>query len=197
MLTFRINSMKNIILLALFVSCSTSSKLTIMTKPEKASVTVYNEKTQTYEPIGETPFSISSKELKDSKMGVLRVEKPGYVTENVVIPTNTMTSTDVQLNLRENHQWISKESKSISKVAEDIAEHLNQINRNINSRSYSEALVVTNKLINKYPETSIFYDIRGSIHLLLNQKEEAKRNFTKSLELNPSNLKTKALLEKI
>lgn len=130
-------------------------------------------------------------------MGVLRVEKPGYVTENVVIPTNTMTSTDVQLNLRENHQWISKESKSISKVAEDIAEHLNQINRNINSRSYSEALVVTNKLINKYPETSIFYDIRGSIHLLLNQKEEAKRNFTKSLELNPSNLKTKALLEKI
>lgn len=189
--------MKKFIPLLILVGCSTTSKLTVMTKPEKATVTYYNEKSQSYESIGETPFSISGKQLKENKMGVLRVEKPGYVTENIVIPTTSLGSTDVSLNLRENSQWISKESKSISKVAEDIADHLNQINRYTNSRSYTEALGVTNKLINKYPETSIFYDIRGSIHLLLNQKEEAKRNFQKSLEINPANLKTKALLEKI
>lgn len=189
--------MKIIILTLFLAACSSKSYLTIKTKPESATISAFNEKTQAFEPIGQTPVIIKDQDLAYLESGVLKIEKKGFVTENIIFPAGSISSTEITFQLKENHEWIGKESKSISKVAEDIAKTLHQINRHTSAREYNSALTLSNTLIDKYPDTSLFYDIRGSIYLLLNQREEARRNFQKSLELSPGNLKTKALLEKI
>lgn len=194
--------MKYFFLLFTLISCATGSKISLQSEPDKADVYVFAERSRTFEKLGQTPLILEAddarlKELNANNMSVLRIEKAGHAPENILIPSNKLQDVKVMLNLKQNSEWISKDSASISKVAEDIARSLHQINRETNSRKYSSALERINSLLAKYPETSIFYDIKGSLHLLLSEREEAKRSFKKALELNPSNMKTRKMLENL
>lgn len=193
--------MKYFFLLLLF-GCATGPKISLQSEPDKADVYVFSEINRSFENLGKTPLILEAddarlKEFNANNMTVIRVEKEGHAPENILIPGNKLQDVKVMLKLKQNNEWISKDNTSISKVAEEIARGLHQINRETNSRKYSSALERINSLLAKYPETSIFYDIKGSLHLLLSEREEAKRSFKKALELNPSNMKTRKMLENL
>lgn len=194
--------MKFIIFLLALVSCQTTTGLVVKSTPENATVSYFNKDTVSYEVLGQTPITIDTKNSKLSEarikeMGVLRVEKPGYVGESILIPGDRLQTTEVVLNLKPNNAWIKKDSSSISKVAEDMARKLHTINRYSNSQNYSAALDLIKDLLATYPEASIFYDIKGSLHMLRNEKDLARQSFQRSVELKPDNMKTREMLEKL
>jgi len=190
-----------IFILILVISCS-SSKLIVKTKQEKASVSYFDRDTLTYQVLGETPLVIDPKKSKLSKaqinqIAVLRVDKPGYVSESILVTGDRLKNTEIILDLKQNSQWFEKDSSSVSKMAEKIAQDLFTVNKSTANKDYGTALKAVNTLIDSYPEVSMFYDIKGSLHLLKNEKELARQSFKKSIELKPGNIKTKQLLEQL
>lgn len=194
--------MKYLITLTLLASCASNPKLLVKTKQEKATVSYFNRDTLNYEVLGETPLEIGPRKSGLSKMqinsmAVLKVEKPGYVSENILIPGDRLGTTEVVLDLKQNTQWLKKDNVGLNKLAEDIASELYQVNSLSTGREYGQALEKVGKLINNYPSVAIFYDIKGSLHLLRDEKDLARQSFRKSVELKPGNLKTKELLERL
>lgn len=191
--------MKQLLLLLLAVGCASRSTLTVKSTPDKAKVSLFNPETLAYEPLGETPFELDPNTLKvpAGEMSVIRVEKPGHVTENVLLPTDRLRSTEVVLALKQNNQWLRKDHAAVSKLAQEMARRLYSINRFTNEKKYGEALSEADALLRSYPEAPIFYDVKGSLHLLRDEKELAKQSFRRSLELAPDNLQTRRALEKL
>jgi tetratricopeptide (TPR) repeat protein len=194
--------MKTILLFLLFLSCAHQSQLVIKSQPQKANVSYFNPKSLSYEPLGLTPLTLDSDKSKFSEqelnsMTQIRVEKSGFVSESILIPSERMGSSEIILNLKSNHEWIDKDSASISKMAEDIARKLYNINRLTNANNYASALQEIDILLRNYPETSVFYDIKGSLHLLRKETELARQSFERSIQLRPDNIKTRQILEKL
>lgn len=194
--------MKHSLFLLFLIGCTSAPKLVVKSQPEKATVSYFNQRNLSYEELGKTPFSIDpqSTNLSASEINsisVLKIEKPGYVSENVLIPSERMGNSELLLNLKENEAWINKESSSISRLAEDMARKLLSINRLTSEQQYDRALILVNDLLKKYPEASIFYDMKGSLHLLRNERGPARQSFQRSLELRPDNIKTRQALENL
>lgn len=191
--------MKQLFLLLLTTACTSVPKLAVKSTPEKATVSLLNPQTLAYESLGETPLELDPKSVKVpvGEMSVLRVEKPGFVPENILLPTDRLRTTEVVLALKQNNQWLRKDHASVSKLAQEMARRLYSINRFTNEKKYGEALAEADALLRNYPEAPIFYDIKGSLHVLRDEKDLAKQSFRRSLELAPDNLQTRRALEKL
>jgi hypothetical protein len=183
-------------------SCAHHSQLVVKSKPENATVSYFNTSSQSYETLGQTPLTLDPKSGKISQkeleqMSVLKVEREGYVTENILIPGDRLGSSEIVLNLKSSHEWINKDHNSISKVADEIARKLQLINRQTTSRNYRQAITLVDELLVKYPKTPVFYDIKGSLHVLSDEKDFARQSYQKSMELRPDNMKTREILESL
>ena len=76
----------------------------------------------------------------------------------------------------------------------NIAKRVQTINSQIMKKDLTIALKETNKLLEQYPKAYIFYDIKGSIHLLKGDKKLALASLKKSLSLNPENVQTEKII---
>jgi hypothetical protein len=185
----------------LLSSCR-SPRLVIKSTPENASVSYFNQNTQNFELIGQTPLALDPNSGKLSErdlnqMSIIKVEREGYVSENILLPGDRLGSSEVILNLKASHEWLNKDRTSVSKIAEDIARKLQMINRHTNSKNFRLAIEVVDGLLNQYPKTPAFYDTKGSLHLLSNEIELARQSFQKSLELKPDGMKTREILDSL
>jgi tetratricopeptide (TPR) repeat protein len=61
----------------------------------------------------------------------------------------------------------------------------------------TEAIEVLKLNVEAYPGSWNVYDSLGQAHLLNGDTEEAKKNYQRSLELNPDNKNAEQMLEKI
>jgi predicted negative regulator of RcsB-dependent stress response len=82
-------------------------------------------------------------------------------------------------------------------MADNIGRMLKTVYLQINTRDYVKALKTIDDLIEDFPKSAIFYDIKGSIHVLRGEKNLAKGSYQKSLSLNANSPETKAALDRL
>jgi hypothetical protein len=194
--------MKNLYLLLFIfsISCASFRPVTIETNPPKAKVLVYDDEQKKFVPVGETPFVLNQKKKdeiikSDNTFVAFKIERPGFVVEHIIYDLKTKKKINYLLQLKQIEIWSDTDAELSSKLANDIAKKVQQLNRYILTKKLSEALVVTMELNEQYPKAYIFFDIKGSIHLLKGNKKEAIVSLKKSLSLNPDNIETENILK--
>lgn len=188
------------VLIFVLVSCGSFKQVQLETIPTKARVSLYSNEQKKFIEVGESPFVLNEEMVKshirkENSFVALRVEKPGYVVEHVIYDLKTRKKINYLLQLKEIEIWSDTDAELSSKLANDIALKVQKLNRNILGKELDKALILAQVLIEQYPKAYIFYDIKGSIHLLKGNKEEAIVSLKKSLALNPDNLESESILK--
>lgn len=189
--------------LLIFVGCSSiKKKIQIDSTPGNAKVSIFLSNTRAYKTIGKTPFKIDSDEIKklipDNQDYVsIRISKKGHAIEHLIIDRKLRNKISYVANLNPIDIWTDNTTELSSIVANKLAQKVQNINNNILRKDLPKALGKTQKLIEQYPKASVFYDMKGSILYLMGKKKESLASYAKSLSLNPDNVLSKKMIERI
>jgi hypothetical protein len=147
--------------------------------------------------IGSTPLDIQIDQLnklsENENWYFLKLERNGYVTENLIIEKKSNLRT-FELKMKPVEWWNDKSSELPSRIAQQIGSTVKEIYRLIRNGSFDDALLKVDLLIKEYPSTAIFYDIQGSLFVLDNQIDLAISSYEKSIKLAPTNKETMSIL---
>jgi tetratricopeptide (TPR) repeat protein len=191
------------ILISIITSCAvTKQKIQIDSKPNKANISTFLSSTQQYKHIGNTPLMLNETELlklipKDQDFISLRVSKKGHAIEHIIIDRKLRSKLSYIANLNPIEIWTDKDAELSSTIANKLATTVQVINKDIFKKNLKQALGKTEKLINQYPKAPVFYDIKGSILYLMGRKSESLASYARSLALNPDNVQSRKMIERI
>lgn len=190
-----------LLLVAIITSCA-KLNVTIQSNPSKADIFILDPETGLYKKIGQTPMEITPDTelppgVKDSKVWGFSIQKDGHVVEHILFDRSINARFKISTKLKPFAEWIEKSDTVYADLMDRIGRSMQVVYSYIHAAKYSEALKSIEKLIENYPRAAIFYDIKGSIHLLRNEKDKAIVSYQKSLLLRPESLETKQVLEKL
>jgi tetratricopeptide (TPR) repeat protein len=173
-----------------------NKRFTINSKPQKAIVYKYQEKSKSFIKLGQTPLEIKGKEFDKLKnFSAYKIEKKGFVPEHLIYDKKTKTDLNYLVLLKPVETWSDVDAEVSSKLAGAIAKKVQKINIMVLKKKFDQALKLTQKLVEQYPKAHTFYDIKGSIYLLKGQKKQAIASLKKSLSLNAENPETEKLVQ--
>ncbi len=172
--------------------------LSITSNPPEAEIS-YLTKNKEYKVLGKTPFSLSPADLKiindeNSQFAAFQIKKSGHAIETLLLDLRSSRSVEYFASLKPIDVWNNKEQEISSAAANSLARKIQQINHHVLKRDHVSALSRTEALIQQFPKASSFYDMRGSILLLMGKKSEAISSYEKSLSINPDNSEAKKVL---
>lgn len=179
------------------LSACASNSLKITSKPEKAEVWLAAENEQPVK-LGETPLFLDSKSLRtnNSSHFNIKIQKDGYLPESMVLPSSSVNgAVDLSVILTESKlpQVCTDQAGSLEKVARGVA----KVQLLLGRGQSEEARLQISSLISEFPNVSVFHDLLGNIHYISKNFESAKLAYQKSLELNPNNIDTQRVLDKL
>lgn len=181
------------ILFYILGGCATVTPLKIESNPVKAKVYLYDQTQKKFVSIGDTPFLLDKKEEEkllgssSNDLVAFKIEKPGYAVEHIIYDRRSRKKLSYLLQLKEIELWSDQDAEMSSKLATDIAKKVQKINTLIVQKELADALEIIESLIAQYPKAYIFYDMKGSVHLLKGNNNLAITSLKKSLSLNPDN----------
>lgn len=169
----------------------------ISSSPDKAEVFVTYEGGQP-QKLGDTPLSLDSRLLEDKRGKFLTVslKKDGYRTESIILPTSMIqSSVTVSTKLDEFKLPLACQDSSmaVDKIAKGIASSQSLIKAN----RLMDAEQKVSLLINEYPNVSVLHDLLGNIQYMNKNLAGALKAYDKSLELEPNNLDTQRIRNKL
>lgn len=196
--------MRFLFLMLSLTSCSSllvnQSKIIQISSTPPAKVFLIHGNSQGIEEFGITPVKLSQEQLEKYSRGkewyFFKLETPGYVSENISVEKSSKIS-EIDVQLRAIEWWNDPTKQMASRVAHQIGTSVKEIYRNIRLGNIDEAFETVERLIQQYPSAAIFYDIQGSLFVLKNQPEMAISSFEKSIQMEPTNPETVALLQKL
>lgn len=189
-----------------FSSCSSvrldQNQIEINSNPEKSEVSLFSTKTQSYTKLGETPLKLNISKIKkmidkEDEFIAVKISRRGYVIEHLIIDIKVNHKINYFTSLKSVGTWSDPESEFSSLIANKLTQNLQSLNQKIFKKKYASALATVEQLINQYPKAHMFYDIKGSILYLQGKKAESLAVYRKSLSLNPDNVESQKMLEKI
>jgi len=191
----------NLILALLNYSCQRST-LTIVTVPEKATVSIIDPDSGLAKEIGKTPLLINEKTplpagVRDAQVWGITLSKKGHVLEHIFVDRAINSKISVSTTLKRNSDWFEEGGQAVGELAGKIGRSLKDVFRLIHARQYSEAMKIIENLTSDFPNTAIFYDIKGSLHLLKGERDAAISSYQKSLKINPDAPETRKALERL
>lgn len=180
----------SLILFALPYGCATEYRF--VSTPDAASV--YQLTPTSKVLLGETPINFSKTALPTEAPFVVVFEKEGYESKDVSIsPTdNSLTTVAVQL-------------KPVKPGGEDaglkrmrgVLRQIFSIQEKIFQKRYVDALADLKSLEQQEGGLAEVYVLRGSVYVLLNDPEQARLQWGKALQIDPSLDDVKVSLAKL
>lgn len=175
------------VILGLCASCSTKSSIKLKSIPDGANVSALDSD-GSLRPIGKTPLESTE------SMHSLLIEKEGFESSRIFVG-----------RLQSNYEYSVKltpksEDPKVTDIKsrhERLAKSIAKANNLINNKRYSEADVLLVNLINDYPYVSVGFDLLGNISYLQKNFKRAIDYYQKSIELNPENVETKQVLDRL
>lgn len=174
----------------LFGGCASIS---IHSNPPEATVELRVPGVDAPKNLGKTPFETNISQLENVINNgpiVISVSKPGYISQNFVVPNlvNGKLKLDTTLtpNLPSNYAEVNR-IVSLSFQAE----------RFILEKRFDEALKVAESIKNLNENVASAFHIEGTVFYLKNELEKAKFAWIRSLELEPNNAEAKGVLQQI
>lgn len=202
---------KILLLLIPFLAGCTSGRVSINSVPEKSEVVVVNSSGK-QRSLGTTPIVVEAATLfqPGDNSTKLIVQKTGMYRESIVIPRSVL----------KNHHQISVTLSELEKVeiekiiGEDCKKHsenfgntrgdfskLAQGVANIQSllvkKDYATAESQLTALIATYPFVSVLHALLGNSRFLQRDYAAAGNAYKRALELDPDNIETKNILNRI
>ena len=193
--------MKFILIFLFILSCQKTS-LRITTVPDKALVSIFDSQTNTFQKLGQTPLTISEHSdlpysAQESDVWGLSIEKKGHIIEHIFFDRSANENFSLNTRLKRFSDWTDTDSDQLSELANKVGKGIQKVNQFIKNSNYSDALTLIEKLIQQFPKSSIFYDIKGSLYLLQGRRGKAIASYKKSLKLNPDSIETQRTLERL
>ena len=190
-----------IFLLLSMLACQKST-LSIVTTPEQVMVSIVDPESGLSKDVGQTPLTIDEKtelpaSIRDSQIWGITLSKRGHVVEHVLLDRATNSKFKITSNLKKSSEWVGEDNQIVGEMANRIGRSLRDTYHQINARDYSTAMKTIEVLIQNFPSTAIFYDIKGSIHMLRGEREAAVSSYKSSLQLNPDSPETRAALTRL
>lgn len=180
----------------LIISILEAREVSIESIPKAAEIYVINKNKKLL--LGKTPLKVDwgilETKAADSESFQVKIEKDGYISENVYIS-----------NLGKNNIFISAQlkldfnAKYVNKI-DNYVESLFRAQRLVRTKDYGGAITVLEQLEQKYKHFSIIYELKGGAYYLQKDFRKALSNYRQAFELNPKNLeafKMKKYLEEI
>jgi tetratricopeptide (TPR) repeat protein len=165
-------------------SCASTGQVVVRTDPPDTSVFLVDTQSGQNALLGKTPFSFDREiaEKKGSDVIQLRFEKDGYEPKYSAVASFGQQTTflDVKMNS------ISVANGELRKAFELSRTLMNEANRLVLSKRFSEAITRIEKILELDPKNSEAMAAKGSVLYLMKDLEGAKIAWTKALELNPS-----------
>jgi len=170
--------------------------------PDKALVSIFDSQTNTFQKLGQTPLTISEHSdlpysAQESDVWGLSIEKKGHIIEHIFFDRSANENFSLNTKLKRFSDWTDTDSDQLSELANKVGKGIQKVNQFIKNSNYSDALTLIEKLIQQFPKSSIFYDIKGSLYLLQGRRGKAIASYKKSLKLNPDSIETQRTLERL
>ncbi|MBI2521820.1 MAG: hypothetical protein HYV97_15500 [Bdellovibrio sp.] len=188
-------------LLCMTVACQKST-LSVVTTPEQVTVSIVDPESGLSKEIGQTPLTIDEKtelpaSIRDSRIWGITLSKRGHVVEHVLLDRAANSKFKITSNLKKSSEWVGEDNQIVGEMANRIGRSLRDTYHHINARDYTAAMKTIEVLIQNFPSTAIFFDIKGSIHMLRGEREAAISSYKSSLQLNPDSPETRAALTRL
>lgn len=171
--------------------------LSVQTTPEGADVfVVYSGQQPTR--IGKTPLSVDSYPLS-SQAGEsvkLIVEKEGFRPEHFLVP-KTVFAASIRLDIEMKESKLPAACTDQDAAVEEVARSIAQAQSYIQGRMFESALRTLQILNDRFPNSSVIFDLIGNTHYLMKDLEKALVAYQKSLKLNPNNSETIRMVNKL
>lgn len=177
------------------VACSTQPVINIRSLPEGAEVSVKSND-GSMKSIGKTPLSTSPSNLGSGRFSNLIISKQGHREQNLIFGKDTdKESYDIFVTLNpetENPKLMDAQARH-----EKLAKLLLKAHSLTNQKKYSEAESVLATVTVEFPHVSAGYDLLGNIAYLQRDLKKALIQYQKSIEINPENLETRQLVNRL
>ena len=179
--------MKNIILIFfLFLPIiSKANYLALKSNPIGADVFVINTTTNKRVKIGRTPFEIQMQEVvtnfSESQVFMVEIVKNGYEDYRVMIGQVGSNEVDLTVNLNPLKTVLEQ------KMTDELMAQLFDIQRQIRTKDYGNAINRLIDLDKKFPNYSIISELIGSAYYLDQKFKEALSFYRKAFSINPEN----------
>ena len=174
-----------LILLLSFPVITFANLLTVTSNPVGADVFVVNTTNNKKVKIGKTPFEMSLNEVtanfSESQVFMLEANKEGYETYRVLMGQVGENKVSLSINLNPVKTVIEQ------KITDELIAQLFDIQRQIRTKDYSNAIVRLTDLDKRFPNYSIISELIGSAYYLDQKFKEALSYYRKAFSINPEN----------
>lgn len=189
--------MKKILLLSnlLILSACTTGNLKVESQPEGAEVYV-SVNGQSAKKVGVTPLSIPENQVNSGNDPFqITIMKEGYAAEHVLAPATTFArASSIQVRMKE--QINAKQSvndEMLQKISSQIAYALELIK----NKDYDSAERNLLNLQTQFPNVATIHELLGNVFYLKKDLSRAYSFYKKAYALNPNNLDTTRMIQKI
>jgi tetratricopeptide (TPR) repeat protein len=166
---------------SLFFLASCASSYNFVSQPPGATAFLKQGNEKKY--LGETPLEFSKSQLPTSDPFVISIEKDGYMPREIsILPTN-QSQTNVRVSLVANVAGTG--DVGLARLRGALALVLDAQEKAA-KRNFIGALATLSELEKSEPRLPEIFVIRGSIYVLLKQPADARAQWTKALELDPT-----------
>jgi tetratricopeptide (TPR) repeat protein len=169
-------------------ACSSSSSIKLKSVPDGAAVSAI-ESDGSSRLLGKTPLETSE------SMQSLLIEKEGFESSRIFV--GSLKSQNYEYSVKLSPKAEDPKITDIKSRYERLAKSIAKANNLINNKKYTEADSLLVNLTNDYPYVSVGYDLLGNISYLQKDFRRAIGYYQKSLELNPENVETKQVLDRL
>ncbi len=152
-----------------------------MSQPSEATVFFVNGSQKTM--IGQTPIDFSKAALPTDAPFVITFEKSGFETKEISVAPSENTLTTINVSLKPALGALTDEA---TKRTRKSVQQIFAIQELTAQKRYVDALASLKKLEEAEPNLVEVFVMRGSIYVLLNDTQQARREWEKALKMDPS-----------
>ncbi len=186
-----------ILILFLFsVGCATSS-LRVSSTPEGADVTLIAGDRAPIS-VGKTPLELDQKNQPELFQSALQMQfsKEGHAPVSVIVPrlpSGGVGRINANLQTSVLPKVCQNQSESINVLAKGIADSASYVQR----KRLDDASKLLEELGEKFGTVPVIYDLLGNVYYLQKNLGKALDSYRKSNRLNPGNIETIRMIERI
>ena len=192
----RLKSFASLLSVMTLTGCAAGT-LRVNSTPDKADVFVAYEGEQPSK-IGVTPMNLDSRVIDEGRGRYVTVflKKEGYQTEALMVPTGLMkASLDISSKLEEFKLPLQCQDQTFA--VEKIARGIANVQSLVQANNLTEAQGKITLLLDEYPNVSVLHDLMGNVQYISKNLEGALNAYQKSLNIDPSNVDTQRMVNKI
>lgn len=183
-------------ILLTFFGCA-QGEISIQSLPSDAEVSVV-EPDGKIKSLGKTPFNVKLEQVfrPGTQFSQIKVAKDEHYPETMVLTKSTMP-VSYELSVALQRQLQDPKALEANSRNERVAQQIAQANNYINTKRLFEAEQLMTKFVQDFPHISVGHDYMGNINYLKKDFKRAIYHYEKALQINPENVETRAMVERL